>query len=186
MLWSLIESFSMNNSHKYLTGAFSNNLPSGKVELTDYRLSRAVMQDLRNSSTHWRVTCNFNNFLEFGEMDTSNYLKGLLSDVDILTYEGNECVKVQNFSIMGIKCTDCSVHLRQNESFCHPYVDISSNFQMNCSSARRFSHFPRSFPNDPKNRRFGFYEVQNNDDVCSTISHSTTQWWMGRQVQKNE
>ena len=53
--WTLIESFSLLNKGIYIYHAFPRN--ENNFKLDDFRVSYQALVNMRDNSTHWRVTC---------------------------------------------------------------------------------------------------------------------------------
>ena len=59
--WTLIESFSLSNKGIYKNKPFYHDFPRNENNFTwdDFRVSYQALVNIRNNSTHWRVTCTF-------------------------------------------------------------------------------------------------------------------------------
>jgi hypothetical protein len=172
MVWTLIESFAFAMRVKYRNNPFTEDFSynQGSFNWNDYRLSRSVMQHIKSNATHWRATCNYNTH---GLVKT-DYVRGLLSDVDILTYgQGHKCVRMQYINILGKICESCTSHFRQDHT--HAFIDsgYGHRSELGCEWDGR-----QDCP-DGGCDYFGKYVISNPRFRCSNAESSTTQWWLG-------
>ena len=168
-VWTLIESFSLENKAFYKRKPFYFNVPRNETRFNwnDYRVSYQAMVNIRDNSTHWRVTCNFLSGLNF-----TDYARTTLQDTDILTFVNQDsCQKYEYISVRGRSCTDCSGMLVQRDNE-HMHTDSYWSRRNGCSW-------------DPSTGalmgedNFGFYDITNSQHKCTENSFSTTQWWLG-------
>ena len=72
-----------------------------------YRLSLPRMQSIRNSSTHWRATCNFATKI----MDFRDYIRTSFANIDFLvTPDANRCIWYEFVDIRDNRCQNCTVY----------------------------------------------------------------------------
>lgn len=174
MVWTLIESFSRLYRAKYRNMPFSVDFPVNvmKFNWTDYRLSLAAMRHIRNQSTHWRATCNFDQ----DGLIMNDYVRGRLIDIDVITYlGGHACFPVEYVNVRGHNCSDCTTHIRQDDKF-HIFIDSYQGSAYKCSI--NFLENSIKVLNDYCDN-FGKYKIVNPEHRCVSSSSSTTQWWLG-------
>jgi hypothetical protein len=162
MVWTLIESFAFAIKDKFALMSFSKDFPSndGKFNWTDYRLPLSVMQQIRSQATHWRATCNYDS----DGLVKRDYIRGLLSDTDILTYVGgHKCARVEYVNVRGMSCDDCTSHLRQNRNI-HAFIDSYTGSLLGCGS-NTVQGSVSAGGNYCEN--FGFYKLSNPAHRCT-------------------
>lgn len=180
--WTLIESFAFSNNPQYQQKPFLVDYPVNQdiPKWNNYRLSRNRMLSVKNHATLWRATCKF----DTDGFRQTDYMKGLLSDMDIMNYGGKStCAKVKYINIRGQSCSDCTTHFRQDSSR-HAYVDSGYGENLGCSWTAQEGGIKGDtglgFISWDDN--FGYYLVRNMDHRCSSTSASTTQWWLGETI----
>ena len=181
-MWTLIESFALKRNVKYASKSFLVDFPVHETaqRWSDYRLSRSVMLYIRNHTSLWRATCMYAHGFR-----TRDYMKGLLSDMDIMTYDGEHiCAKVQYINIRGQSCTNCTTHFYQDASSRHPYVDSCVGGKiMDCSWSACLGSIKATIDGYTSwDDNFGFYMINHTSHRCTLSSSSTTQWWLGTPV----
>ena len=168
-VWTLIESFSLENKAFFDGKPFYSNFPRNETRSNwnDFRVSYLGMVNIRDNSTHWRVTCNFPSGLDF-----TDYARATLQATDILTFVNEDrCQKYEYISVRGQNCTDCLGMLVQRNNQ-HMHTDSYWSGRNGCFW-------------DPRNGavvgedNFGLYDVINTQHKCTENSLSTTQWWLG-------
>lgn len=179
--WTLVQSFKLENKADFqepftVDHPKNSETPNWKF----YRLSKSRMEFIQNSSSKWRMTCRF----ETDGLIYTDYMEGLKSQLDILQYTGATCKEVEFIDVRGYSCTKCRAYLRQND---------------NANGRPAFHHNPRGSKNQctfeseesitcDKNGHtlyevnFGFYHCVNPAHRCSMDSSSTTQTWLGSNV----
>ena len=104
--WTLIESFSLSNKEFYKNKPFYHDFPRNENNFTwlDFRVSYQALVNIRDNSTHWRVTCDFPSGLSY-----TDYARASLKDTDLLTFVNQDkCQRYEFVSARGINCTDCT------------------------------------------------------------------------------
>jgi hypothetical protein len=175
MVWTLIESFPLSMKDKYERQSFTKDFPSNEESFnwSDYRLSRSVMQHVKRDATHWRATCNYDK----GGLNKTDYIRGLLIDMDILTYLGSStCAKVEYINVRGISCENCTAYFKQNTNS-HAFVDSGYGSKIGCQWDGRNGSISLGLVNNCDN--FGKYIITNPSHRCTASPSSTTQWWLG-------
>lgn len=170
--WTLIESFSLANNALYQNQPFYYNFTQNERNFnwSSFRLSNQAMVNIRDNSTHWRVTCNFPSGLSF-----TDYARASLLDTDILTFVNqDQCRRYEFISVRGINCSDCTGMLVQRDNQ-HMHTDSY------WSGLNRCQWNPGSGAVSGEDN-FGFYDVINPQHKCTENPHSTTQWWLGSEI----
>lgn len=170
--WTLIESFSLANKALYQNQPFYHNFTQNERNFnwSSFRLSNQTMVNIRDNSTHWRVTCNFPSGLSF-----TDYARASLLDTDILTFVNqDQCKKYEFISVRGINCTNCLGMLVQRDNQ-HMHTDSY------WSGLNRCQWNPGSGAVSHEDN-FGFYDVINPQHKCTENPLSTTQWWLGSEI----
>jgi len=176
MVWTLIESFALSHKEKYTDKNFPENfqINENNFNWIDYRLSLSNMQHINSHSSHWRATCCY----EADGLVTTDYLRGKKSDVDIMSYSGSGCQRVEYINVREMNCSDCTTHIRQDKPT-HIYVDSTGGKYYGCDiNFRTGSNYVAGLPTNYC-ENFGYYGVTNAAHRCTANSFSTTQWWLG-------
>ena len=79
----------------------------GAPNWTKYRISNGLMYVIKNTTTHWRVTCSFP---QYGVNISTDYVRAAFADLDITGECWRECKKVSHISVMGQSCSECTAH----------------------------------------------------------------------------
>jgi len=130
IVWTLIESFALSQRVKYRDKDFAKDFPVNTENLnwTDYRLSRFAMEHVKNHSTHWRATCNYNS----EGLVKKDYIRGLLSADDVIdNLSSYRCAPVEYVNVRGMKCSNCTTHIR-HEANRHIFVDSTGGKILQC------------------------------------------------------
>ena len=170
--WTLIESFSLSNKDIYKNKPFYHDFPRNENNFTwdDFRVSYQALVNIRNNSTHWRVTCTFPSGLSYAD-----YARSSLNETDLLTFVNQDkCKRYEYVSVRGINCTDCKGMLVQRDSQ-HMHTDSSWSGRNGC----QWNPGAGAISGEDN---FGFYAVTNPKHRCTVNSSSTTQWWLGSQL----
>ena len=171
-VWTLMESFSLANKAFYQRKPFYYNYPRNETRFNwnDFRVSYQAMVNIRDNSTHWRVTCNFPSGLSF-----TDYARASLQDTDILKFINQDrCQKYELVSVRGISCLNCLGMLVQRDNQ-HMHTDSYWSGKNGCywnPGAGAVMH----------EDNFGFYDIINTQHKCTANSLSTTQWWLGSEL----
>ncbi|KAL9953343.1 hypothetical protein ACROYT_G040745 [Oculina patagonica] len=134
-----------------------------------YRQTLARMKSLRSRSTYWRATCSFN--IMKGKIDYRDYLRSKFSDIDVMTYYGNdECYPVDYVNIRGhVAGSGTTAGFFQTSYLLHIDSRRTANkcaFKANAGSV-------------PSEDNFGFYGAINTNFRCTMGDDQTTNWWFG-------
>ena len=87
----------------------NENLPNWKA----YRLSKAPMSSIHSQSSHWRATCNYNS----AGVVLANYVRSSFGNVDLITLNGQGCMKMEYVNIRGKGCKECTIWCNQRDGF---------------------------------------------------------------------
>ena len=169
--WTLIESYSLknNNLDSFKKYPFSTDAPVNDKtpNWSLYRMSFAQMKLLRSQSTHWRVTCSFQ---EGNSYLYDDYARANFADFDVLSFTGYDvCKKMEYVNIRGYHCVDCkATWFAVNKTYA---AHIDSSF-----SSCQFLPNTGSFYSEDN---FGYYGIKNSKFRCTSSSSATTNWWFG-------
>ncbi|XP_048577523.1 uncharacterized protein LOC116611467 [Nematostella vectensis] len=173
--WTLIESFALRNRHDFENKPFFKDAPFNENEPSweKYRLSKTRMNQLRAHATLFMAGCVYDQRVDGWPKDI---LVGRLSKFDIMTKDANgRCFEVERIRIRENQCQtstpNCKVPLWHSDKF-HLHTDSSQNY---CS----FSTSDSVSSED----NFGFYEYINSNFSCTATEDSTTQWWLGQELE---
>lgn len=77
-----------------------------------YRIGKGRMWVIKESSSHWRVTCDFPNF----GVDFRDYLRAAFQNLNPIKFEASgKCCKMDYIDIRGHNCTGCTAAWWQND-----------------------------------------------------------------------
>ena len=158
-VWTLIQSFSLENKAFYKREPFYFNFPRNETRFNwnDFRVSYQAMVNIRDNSTHWRVTCNFPSGLDF-----TDYARATLQATDILTFVNQDrCRKYEYISVRGQSCTDCSGMIVQRDTQ-HMHTDSYWSGRNGCFWDPRIGSVVGE-------DNFGFYNTINTQHSCTEI-----------------
>ena len=170
--WTLIESFSLSNKGIYKNKPFYHDFPRNESNFTwdDFRVSYQVLVNIRDNSTHWRVTCAFPSGLSYAD-----YARSSLNETDLLRFvDQDKCKRYEYISVRGINCTDCKGMLVQRDGQ-HMHTDSYWSGKNGCQ-------WKPGMGAKVGEDNFGFYAVTNPKHRCTENSSSTTQWWLGAEL----
>ena len=123
------------------------------------------MEYIRNNSTLWRATCNFEKL----RVDYRDYLRGKNSEFDIISFVGTEvCKKVQYINIRGHTGFNVTVPFWQG-----------STFPLHTDSAKARCNYDPSPGAVGYEDNFGYYGNTNPAFRCTENENGTTQIWFG-------
>ncbi|EDV19896.1 uncharacterized protein TRIADDRAFT_61683 [Trichoplax adhaerens] len=175
-IWTLIESFSLNNSMKakYRKGFFQDfPTVSSFIDLQEFRLENSVMKSIAGApgSTHFRTTCNFNTNDRKGIQNHLDYLRVSFCNFPnfFKNVNKNTCTKVDYINVQGQSCRDCSI----------PIHDGGNEHHMLANIDRSPDDCDRLKFGGAKGYAFGDYRLLDSKFSCSMASNSTTNWWIG-------
>ena len=171
---TLVMSFTRDNYGYMKPHPFKNDAPMSKdvPNWSLYRLSVRRMRAVRDDSSQWYFTCNYDT--ESWQLQDS--MHGSFAESNIMTYDssttGNICRKVKYVNIRGHECHNCEIgmtqetgvmfHVKNNQVNCGG--DLSGVSSMSCSSGTPVMYF-------------GYYSCRNLNFRCTKTGQSTTQLW---------
>lgn len=175
--WTLIESFSLGNKDFYRNKPFYHDHPRNESKFlsawNDFRVSYQALVNIRDNSTHWRVTCGFPSGLSY-----SDYARASLTAADLLTFVNEDsCQRYEFISVRGINCTDCEGMLVQRDDQ-HMHTD---SFWSGINKCQWNPGAGAKIHED----NFGYYDFTNPQHKCTKNSLSTTQWWLGAECKSD-
>ena len=173
LAWTLVESFAFSNKDIFKNKPFYNDYPVNEANFlwSSFRLSEDRMEELLESSTHFRATCNFS---ASHDKRYTDYLRAKLSVLNLLEMKSDNCFTFEYFSVAGSNCSNCDFafyHKSHNKH--HPHID--------CDASVRRCDKPMSVPGctSAGEDLFGIYDNYISDHSCSSSQSATTQWWFG-------
>ena len=168
--WTLVQSHTLANNDQFKKKPlylFDEPVNEDSPEWNAYRLSKSRMMSVRQTSTHWRATCNF----PTDGVDFRDYLRASLGDFDIMAASINRCMRYEYLNIRGIACTGCSAWTFYSDKA--PHIDSWLSSEKGCE----FNGRAKGAVNGEDN--FGFYYQSNIAFRCSSSASSTTEYWIG-------
>lgn len=177
MAWTLIQSYSIKNV-EHFRNSFYINEPTRKVPPPSwhaYRISKSKMQSIQRYSQKWRITCQY----DTEGVVYRDYIRTANDKIDILNFNGEECIQVEYIDIRGKNCSNCTVFLLQS----HNTKRTSYLYPLHADSWRSNSCSHETdgilcFVGGGEDN-FGYYHCQNTEHRCSASINATTQTWFG-------
>lgn len=172
MTWTLIQSYSLENRNIFKSLPLYKDSPQNQSNPSwlQYRLSKSQMQFIQQDSSKWRVTCAY----EPNNVSYTDYVRGLNSKVDILTFDGSGiCVDLEYINIRGQDCSSCTAAMWQTQNAIVHFDTVNG---INCYFKPTGS-ISCSLCGGEDN--FGFYCCGNPKHRCSSSTQATTQTWFG-------
>ncbi|XP_028391314.1 uncharacterized protein LOC114516132 isoform X2 [Dendronephthya gigantea] len=177
--WTLIQSYRFENKTEFKAPFFNDNPKNAEdPNWESYRLSLSRMKSIQKDSSKWRMTCRF----DTDGLNKTDYMEGLKSQVDILTYNASDCMNVEFINVRGYECAvgNCQAFLIQkfNRPFHH---DSYRSGKKKCSNSHTGNKCSADNSGNNGEDNFGRYQdgCVNPDHRCSKNKVSTTQTWLG-------
>lgn len=171
--WTLVQSYALHENQNFLWTSLREDAPKmpKNPNWLLHRLGKPEMSSIREQSTKWRITCCHDTA---DGVDYQDYVRGSISEVDLLDFEGKQCVTVDYINIRGQSCRNCTAYVFQKVATFHfPSNKGECDFQ-----TTGFKDCPkiglRKFESN-----FGFYGCANELHRCSASPNATTQIWFG-------
>lgn len=161
LIWTLIQSHIKDTEMKSLQ--HSSPISADKPNWTAYRLQKFRMEAIKDHSTKWRITCQYN-----VSTPLTDYVYGAIKDINILEPIVN-CAKVEHITVRNHSCNNCTVHFFQNVGYVL-HVDNNTECQYTIPSSQEIS-CNRNY--------FGYFACLDDHHTCSSSSSATTQTWFG-------
>lgn len=167
--WTLVMSQALRNTEEQFT---QNGLMVDTPKNTEipnwqaYRLPLSKMEELRITSTHWRVTCSFPSV----GVDYRDYVRVEFAQFDLLTFRaGRACKQVEYINIRGHACQQCTTAWGQKGNlFLTHRSDVNA-----CDRGATPDHINSE-------QAFGRYKKGLNPEFrCTAGDSSTTNYWFG-------
>ncbi|XP_046863867.1 uncharacterized protein LOC124457719 [Xenia sp. Carnegie-2017] len=171
--WTLVQSFSLENSINYENKPYYKNFPRNVTSPSwkDYRLSLETMIGIKeDKNDRWRITCNYTSI----NWNVGDRLEATYKNIELLDekkYDG-ECVLVEYVNIRGASCSRCNISIFQNEN----YIFHADSTKTKCG--RTWNGTPCDGLNEDN---FGHYKCRNNRHDCTSSNNATTQLWFGNE-----
>ena len=150
----------------YKDGSLNASNPNWEA----YRLNLKQMSELKDVSSHWRITCNFPTKV----LDYRDYVRGNFSQFNILNFEGEKKCKVIDYvNVKGYNCSQCTAAWWQDaDNILHHDLSLGScSFE---SFAKVVSVWNADY--------FGYYENTDNLFSCCSEKSSNTNHWFGAHI----
>ena len=182
MAWTLFTSRDGHQSAGPFWAEFSPwNTNQTEINWARYRLPKPTVVHLKEKSTHWRITCEY----EKMDIDYVDYLRSKISKTDPIKYNHNnwanakQCRLVEYVNIRGRQCSDCTVVLGQGPG-CILYSLSPRNTDYGCDfdSSNFVSDCPAGSKQELYFNCFGS-GCNSGKHRCHTATESTTQFWFG-------
>ena len=171
MSWTLIQSYQLRNKDDFQRKSFDIDHPKNEEtpQWESYRLSISKMKSIQKDSSQWRMTCRY----ETDGLNYTDYMEGLKTKVDILSFREKGCKEVEFINVRGYNCAHCEAMLKQTRGLAFHHDSLHS-FE-NCTFKPQNSK--KCFRNREDN--FGLYRCVNPIHRCSMDEESTSQTWLG-------
>lgn len=130
--------------------------------------------DGSNTTTHWRTTCNFNDYAmnKTKDIDRDNYIRQNTCDVNLMYLSAFGCHIFDYVVVRGYACVRCNF----------PFW-AASNIHATFLSSHTVNYCGRyKFPNSSPAKQesdFGHYNGYSTEHSCASYGHSTSNWWLG-------
>lgn len=144
----------------------NNPVNEGNPDWNAFRLSLSNMEQLRNRSTHWRVTCSF----QLDGLVYRDFVLATISDFDPTELNGGEqCKRLQYINVRGHNCSNCTAAWWQlDKQMLHHDSEYNS------------CEFGKTSDGVVTEDNFGFYGSFNPKFRCNMPNRdSTTNHWFG-------
>ncbi|CAB3997800.1 Hypothetical predicted protein [Paramuricea clavata] len=170
-VWTLIMSFvrenkdvdSFRSKAMYERSPQNNSTPNW----AKYRMKRFLMYVIKNTTTHWRVTCSFP---QYGVNVNTDYVRAAFADFDLMDEFNDECKNVSHISVMGQSCSECTAHWSQGNGSAPHIAAVDEKDVCDIKSDKSGNNY------------FGAYENYNATFRCTENRTSTTNYWFGAYV----
>ena len=172
--WTLVESFVLKNidivQFKKLVIKYDRQVRPKSPTWNLYRMSLPQMKNLKERSSHWRVTCDF-------QAKPANlfrdYAIARFKDFDLMTYiSGATCKLMAYVNVRGHHCAECTAHWK---SHAHPTVGYAVHLDSSSTSCQ----LKASKGSVSSEDNFGYYATINSEFRCTSSPSATTNIWFG-------
>ncbi|XP_046862304.1 uncharacterized protein LOC124455711 [Xenia sp. Carnegie-2017] len=170
MAWTLIQSYSYqhNSVFKKLPFSTDNRFNMHHFKWTEYRHSKALMTSIKEESTKFRMTCDYDK----DGVVYRDYLQASTKQIDIFHSISGQCKFVDFVDVRGQNCRKCTVKFWQVDNVAfhadsyHKSCDFVATGGLPCD-------------NNIGEDSFGYYKCVNSNHRCTSSSTSTSQAWLG-------
>ncbi|XP_028391273.1 uncharacterized protein LOC114516098 [Dendronephthya gigantea] len=178
--WTLIQSFAFQERKRFKPSFVLDRIRNQDApNFQAYRMSKARMQSVAKNCTKWRITCDFRQGEKISYID---YVETSLTNLDILTFNGNRCVEVDYIDIRGTNCTNCTAFVLQSHNKnVNPYYMglhfdsfLGPSFSCEHNARNGSKKCGKSGEDD-----FGFFDCRSTKHRCSAHNASLTSAWLG-------
>ena len=174
--WTLVESFALKNIDlvQFRRRLFRKDTQVRPKSPTWnlYRMSLSQMKNLKERSSHWRITCDF-------QAKPANlfrdYAVARFKDFDLLTFPSTKTCKLMAYiNVRGHHCAECTAYW---ESYSHSTIGQGIHLQSSAQDSCDFASAKEG--SVPSEDNFGFYGTINNKFRCTSSPSATTNYWFG-------
>jgi hypothetical protein len=169
-----MESYALKFSGNFYNKALFVDLPinENSPNWNLYRLSKSRMSRIRDKSTYWRATCDFQKH----GVDYRDYARAKVSDIDPIVYSGGgTCAKVEYINIRGHVGVGVTV----------PFWNTNA-FHFHTDSSAKLCEYDATSGAVPSEDNWGYYQARNNGFRCTSSDDATTQFWYGDYIKIKE
>ncbi|RDD37574.1 hypothetical protein TrispH2_009313 [Trichoplax sp. H2] len=186
-VWTLIESFDRNigvwgskiPNAWHFQRPYTTNAPHNDDQPENWSAFRMPLVRMRsinsvNTTTHWRVTCNFNDYAQnlTKDINRDDYLRNNICDLNIVYTYSFACHQFDYVSVRGYSCVRCYFPFWAASNY-HPTF-LASHTVNYCGRYK----FPESSPSHQESD-FSHYNGYSTKHACSSYGSSTANWWLG-------
>ena len=172
--WTLVESFAFKNK---ALPAFSKRVlkidapvlpktPNWNV----YRMPLTQMNNVKQQSTHWRITCDF----QAKPADIyRDYALASFTNFDVMNFEGgNVCKLMEYINVRGHLCAKCTAGW-------YAYTSYNGGEALHLDSPSTGCKFTPGGGATRSEDNFGLYLYSNKKFRCTSSPDATTNFWFG-------
>ena len=172
--WTLVKSFAFKNK---ALPAFSKRLLQFNYPVLPktpnwfaYRMSLTRMNTLKLQSTHWRITCDFQNKPVDIHRD---YALASFANFDLMTFTGGNVCKLMDYiNVRGHLCASCTAGW-------YAYAHVNGGEALHFNSPSTGCQFAPGRGSVHSEDNFGLYLFTNKKFRCTSSPEATTNFWFG-------
>ena len=172
--WTLVKSFALKNK---ALPAFSRRLLRFNYPVLPktpnwfaYRMSLTPMNNLKQQSTHWRITCDFQNKPVDIHRD---YALASFTNFDLMTFTGGIVCKLMDYiNVRGHLCADCTAGW-------YAFAHFNGGEAVHLDSSVTGCQFAPGGGSVNSEDNFGLYLYTNKKFRCTSSPGATTNFWFG-------
>ena len=174
--WTLVKSFAFKNK---ALPAFSRRLLRFNYPVLPktpnwfaYRMLLTQMNNLKQQSTHWRITCDFQNKPADIHRD---YALASFANFDFMTFTGTRVCKTMDYiNVRGHLCARCTAGW-----YAFAYKNGGEVVHLDSSVSGTSCQFVPRGGSVPDEDNFGLYATTNRKFRCTSSPEATTNIWFG-------